>query len=208
MRRKRMNRLLEGLVFLFLVLGLCSTGFAQGRGHGGGRGSGGGIGGSAMGNPNGGRPDSVGVDRGLERSSNASKGRADNGRSTAADRSNGRSDEGLSRASDNLRRADKELSEHPGISSALHVNANDLRAQYKAALVTNPGLKFGQFVAATRVAQNLGRRNPNITRSAILAGLASGRSLGQTLQDLGLSERQANEARKQAEREIKRARDQ
>ncbi len=205
MSRTRMNGLLEGSVLLLLVLGLCSAGFAQGRGHGGGggggRGSGGGIGGSAIGNPNRGGPDSVGADR----SSNASKG------STAANRSNGRSEEGLSKArmaSDNLRRADKELSEHPGISSALHVNANDLRTQYQAALVTNPGLKFGQFVAATRVAQNLGRRNPNITRSAILAGLASGRSLGQTLQDLGLSEHQANDARKQAEREIKRARDQ
>ena len=100
------------------------------------------------------------------------------------------------------------MREHPGITSTLHVNANDLRNQYQAALANNPNLKFGQFVSATRVAQNLGRRHPNITRSAILAGLASGRSLGQTLQDLGLSDHEANEARKQAEREIKRAREQ
>jgi len=205
----------EGWLLLILVLGISSGGFSQGRGRGvgggGGRGSGAGIGsGAGMGNPNRGS-DSVGVDRGLERSSSASKGRADNGRSNAADRSNGRSEEGLNRAriaSDNLRRADKEIREHPGISSTLRVNANDLRSQYQAALVNNPQLKFGQFVAATRVSQNLGRRHPNITRSAILAGLASGRSLGQTLQDLGLSERQANEARKQAEREINRARKQ
>ena len=110
-------------------------------------------------------------------------------------------------ASDNLRQADKELHEHPGITSTLRVNANDLKNQYQTALVNNPNLKFGQFVSATRVAQNLGRRHPNITRNAILAGLASGRSLGQTLQDLGLNDHEATEARKQAEREIKRARE-
>jgi hypothetical protein len=162
-----------------------------------------------MGNPNGGW-DRVGVDRGLERSSNASKGRADSGRANAADKSNGRSEAGLNRArlaSDNLRRADKELREHPGISSTLHVNANDLREQYQTALVNNPDLKFGNFVSATRLAQNLGRRHPNITRTAILDGLASGRSLGQTLQDLGLSSHEASDAKKLVEREIKSARD-
>ena len=41
-------------------------------------------------------------------------------------------------------------------------------------------------VAATRLAANLGASHPNVTRDAILAGLASGRSIGQTLQDLGL----------------------
>jgi hypothetical protein len=54
--------------------------------------------------------------------------------------------------------------------------------------------------------QNLGSRHPNITRDAILNGLNSGRSLGQTLQDLGLSERESKDARKQAEAEIKVAR--
>ncbi|HZE70749.1 MAG TPA: hypothetical protein VE135_14655 [Pyrinomonadaceae bacterium] len=214
MRQHQMQRFVGVLLMFLLVLGLSTASFAQGRGRGGGagggRGSGGGMGGVGLGNPNGGRPDGVGVDRGLGRSSSASNGRADVGRGRAADKSNGRSEEGLNRArlaSDNLRRADKELREHPGITSTLHVNANDLRNQYHAALANNPNLKFGQFVSATRVAQNLGRRHPNITRSAILAGLASGRSLGQTLQDLGLSDHEANETRKQAEREIKRARE-
>jgi hypothetical protein len=90
------------------------------------------------------------------------------------------------------------------MTRTLRTNANDLRSGYQAALVSNPNLKFGNYVAATRLAQNLGTRRPNITRSAILAGLASGRSLGQTLQDLGLSERQASDARKLADREIKR----
>jgi len=38
-------------------------------------------------------------------------------------------------------------------------------------------LKFGQYVAATRLAANLGARNPNITTSAMLAGLAAGKSM-------------------------------
>jgi hypothetical protein len=88
----------------------------------------------------------------------------------------------------------------------LHTNANDLRTGYQAALATNPDLTFGNYVAATRLGQNLNRRFPNVTRDAILSGLASGRSLGQTLQDLGLTSDEAKEAKKQAEREIKDAR--
>jgi hypothetical protein len=89
------------------------------------------------------------------------------------------------------------------MAAKLHTTANDLRSGYQAALVTNPNLKFGQYVAATRLAANLGATNPNITTSAILAGLASGRSIGQTLQNLGLSKHQAKEGEKRADREIK-----
>jgi hypothetical protein len=148
----------------------------------------------------------VGVGRGLGTSSSASNGRADNGRGNASDRSNGRSDEGLSRAQmqeQNAHDADKELRDHPGIADALHTNANDLRAGYRAALASNPNLKFGQYVAATRLAENLGPTHPNITRNAILAGLANGKSIGQTLQNLGLSSHDAKDAVKQADREIK-----
>jgi hypothetical protein len=169
---------------------------AQGRGGGGG-----GRGASGTGPPPG-----VGVNRGLGRSSDASNGRADSGRANASDRSNGRSDAGLERAriaSENLSHANRELTKHPRLANALHLNANDLRAGYQAALVNNPDLTFGQFVAATRLAQNLGGNHPNITRGAILNGLANGDSIGQTLQNLGLSSREAKEARKRAEKEIK-----
>jgi hypothetical protein len=105
-----------------------------------------------------------------------------------------------------LHHADDDLRDHPNLPRALHTNANDLRAGYQAALATNPDLKFGNYVAATRLGQNLNRRFPNITRDAILSGLASGRSLGQTLQDLGLTSDESKAARKQAEREIKDAR--
>ena len=192
------------LVCVFVV-SLTSSVFGQGRGGGagGGRGSGGGVS-----NP-GGPPSGVGVDRGLGNASGRSSGRSDDGLRNASDRSNGRSDAGLERArlaAENRRRADKDLQEHRGMANALHVNANDLRSGYQAALATNPNLKYGQNVAATRLGQNLHSRFPNVTRNAILSGLASGDSLGRTLQNLGLSSREADAAKKQAEREIKNAR--
>ena len=190
-----------------LVLVLATGALAQGRGGshggGGGRGSGGGSG------HGGGPPAGIGVDRGLGNASERSGGRSDDGLRNASSRSNGRSDAGLERArhvSSNLRRADEDLEDHPGVPRALHTNANDLRSGYQAALATNPDLTFGNYVAATRLSQNLGSRFPNITRDAILSGLASGRSLGQTLQDLGLSEREAKDARKRADADIKAAR--
>ena len=192
--------------FLCIVaLSLTATAFGQGKGSGGGggRGSGGGAGHSG-----GGPPAGVGVDRGLGNASRKSNGRSDDGLETASSRSKGRSDEGLNRArmaNDNLRRANEELRDHPGLANKLHLNANDLRDGYKSALSTNPNLKFGQYVAATRLSQNLGTRFPNVTRAAILNGLNSGDSLGRTLQNLGLSSQQASDAKKRAEREIKQA---
>lgn len=195
-----------GLLCL-LVLVLASSAFAQGRGRGGGSGRGGGMGSS--GTHGGGPPTGVGVDRGLGNASSRSGGRSDEGLGNASTRSGGRSDAGIERArraSSNMRRADDDLQDHPGLPRALHTNANDLRAGYQAALATNPDLTFGNYVSATRLGQNLNGRFPNITRDAILSGLASGRSLGQTLQDLGLSEREAKDARKRADAEIKAAR--
>ena len=193
-----MNRL---IVLSLLVLVLATGAFAQGKGRGGGGGGGRGSGG--------GPPAGVGVDRGSGNASSRSGGRSDDGLSNASTKSKGRSDDGLERArraSSNLRRADDDLQDHPRLSRALHTNANDLRAGYQAALATNPDLTFGNYVSATRLGQNLNRRFPNVTRDAILSGLASGRSLGQTLQDLGLNSDESKAARKQAEAEIKAAR--
>src|SRR5258705_9040151 len=197
------GRFLFAALLCFVALSLTTAAHGQGKGGGGGRGSGGG-GGHA-----GGPPPGVGVDRGLGNASDRSNGRSDNGLGTASDRSNGRSDAGLDRArlaADNRREADKELREHPGVAKTLHVNANDLRGGYQGALAVNPNLKFGQYVAATRLAQNLGSRFPNVTRANILAGLANGDSLGRTLRNLGLGSQEADAAKKQAEREIKEAR--
>lgn len=187
------------VITVTLALAFAADASAQGKGHGGG-------GGGGRGASPGGPPSGVGVDRGLGRSSDASMGRSDEGRNNASTRSNGRSDAGLERAriaSQNLHDADNDLRRHPNIASDMHVNANALRAGYQAALVTNPNLTFGNYVAATRLAQNLGARNPAITRDAILAGLADGDSLGRTLRNLGLGKDEANAAVKQGERQIK-----
>lgn len=185
------------LAFL-LALGAHSDAFAQGRGNGGGRGNqGGGTG----------RPTtSPGVDRGIDRSSDRSNGRSDNGRNTASDRSNGRYDDGIERArlmrENRSREADREIERHPRIGDDLHINANDLRSGYQTALATNPDLKFGQYVAANRIARNLGSSNPNITADAILAGLARGDSIGETLRDLGVGKDEAKRAEKEAKRQM------
>jgi len=192
------------VVCVFLV-SVTTLAFGQGRGRGGGGGGGQGSGGGNGGGP----PAGIGVDHGLGNASSRSNGRSDDGLENASNRSNGRSDGGPDRArlaEDNRRQGDRDLREHPGIAKTLHVNANDLRNGYQAALAINPDLKFGQYVAATRLEQNLHARFPAVTRNAILAGLASGDSLGRTLKTLGLSSREADEAKKQAEREIKQSR--
>jgi hypothetical protein len=196
--RKAFQTAAHGAVLCLLIVGLATSLSAQGKGQGNGNGGGRGSG----------PPAGAGVDRGLGNASDRSGGRSDDGLGNASTRSNGRSDDGLDRArraQDNLQRADNDLNDHPGVAQTLHVSANSLRSGYQAALLTNPDLTFGNYVAATRLAQNLGTRFPNITRDNILAGLAAGHSLGRTLQDLGLSSDESKDARKHVEDEIKQA---
>ncbi len=183
------------------VLGMETIVSAQGRGRG--------QGGRPAGVPVGGPPSGVGVGRGTSTSSDRSNGRADVGRSTASDRSNGRSDTGLERATlqrENSAQANKDLRDHPEMAGRLQTTANELRNGYQAALLANPNLKFGQYVAATRLGANLGGRHPNVTTDAILAGLANGNSIGRTLRDLGVGKDEAKDAEKNVDREIKDAR--
>lgn len=192
------------LLGILFIAGAQVSVSAQGRGRGGGGG-----------NPGGGPPSgSPGVDRGLGNASGRSGGRSDDGLGNASDRSGGRSDEGLNRARargdnrDNTARGDaprtdKDLHKFQGIANKLGTTPDALRAQYQAALAANPNLKFGQFVAANVLADNLGTTHTGITSAAILAGLQSGKSIGQTLQDLGLSSSEAKLAEKNAKREIK-----
>ena len=211
MSHTRMRKLAGLALACLFVAGAQTLAAAQGRGRGGGGNPGAGSAGrgnSGMGNSGMGRPDGVGVDRGVGRSSDRSDGRADTGRATAAERSDGRSDAGLERARlrrENGRRADEELREHPGVAERLNTPPGRLRGEYEAALALDPDLKFGQFVAANVLARNLGRRNSAVTTAAILAGLREGDSVGRTLQNLGLSSREAKDAERQAKREIEEA---
>jgi hypothetical protein len=198
--RKVFQCVAHAAALALLIVALATSIAAQGKGRGGGVGGGRGSGG--------GPPSGIGVDRGLGNASDKSGGRSDDGLANASTKSNGRSDAGLERArraQDNMRHADNDLRDHPGVPKTLHVSANSLRSGYQAALVNNPDLTFGNYVAATRLAQNLGRRFPNITRDNILAGLASGQSLGKTLQNLGLSSQESKDARKRVDEEIKQA---
>ena len=99
----------------------------------------------------------------------------------------------------------KELDRFRGGATKLGTTPDALETEYLAARQTNPKLTHGQFVAANMVAHNLSAKNPNITTQAILDGLKSGKSIGQTLQSLGLSEKEAKEAEASAKREAKQA---
>lgn len=74
-----------------------------------------------------------------------------------------------------------------------------LEAAFELSRRTNPGLTHGQFTAANMLARNLRPRHANITTQAILSGLQGGKSIGQTLQGLGLSNSEAKQAKKDAD---------
>ena len=192
------------LTVLALVVLMCVAAdtYGQGRGRGGG--------GGRPSNPGGGPPSGSGVDRGLGNAGSRSDGRSDSGQGNASSRSNGRSDDGISRAriaSEKANRmSDTELNRYRGLSRKLGTTPEEMRARYEKALIENPDLTYGNFVAAHVIADNHGSRFPGITSSAILSRLASGQNLGQTLQDLGMTKEQSKTARRVADDKIKAAR--
>ena len=90
-----------------------------------------------------------------------------------------------------------------GVAAKLNTTPAALQNAFEAAREGNPRLSRGNFIAANMLADNLGARHPNITTRAILSGLQSGQSIGQTLQRLGLSANEAKQARKLADRQTK-----
>src|SRR5467141_4991529 len=90
-----------------------------------------------------------------------------------------------------------------GIAAKLGTTPDVLQTAYEAAKQANPKLSRGNFVAANMLAHNLGSKNPAITTQAILSGLQSGKSIGQTLQSLGVSGMIAKKTEQQAAREAK-----
>lgn len=100
------------------------------------------------------------------------------------------------------RMSDNELNRYRGLSRKLGTTPEEMRARYQAALVLNPDLNYGNFVAANVIADNLSGRFPNVTATNILAGLASGDSIGETLRNLRLTKEQAKIAQRDAEDKI------
>ncbi len=92
-----------------------------------------------------------------------------------------------------------------GIAAKLNTATDVLEKAYAAARQANPRLTRGQFIAANMVAHNLGAKNPAITTDAILLGLKSGKSIGQTLKSLGVADKEADEAERAADKEAKEA---
>lgn len=92
-----------------------------------------------------------------------------------------------------------------GIAEKLNTTPDALEQAYAAARQANPKLTRGQFIAANMLAHNLGAKNPSITTDAILAGLKSGKSIGQTLKSLGVADKEADEAERAADKEAKEA---
>jgi hypothetical protein len=190
-----------GIAAFMLSLGVFSDLSAQGRG--GGRPTGAGA-------PAGvGRPSGVGVDRGIGNASTRSNGRSDEGLGNASTRSGGRSDTGLDRARNASLKAealsDNELNRYRGLSKKLGTTPEEMRDRYEAALLANPDLKYGQFVSAHVVADNLGGRFPDITAANILQGYLDGDSLGRSLRNLGMTKEQAKAAERNAEDQIRAA---
>ena len=90
-----------------------------------------------------------------------------------------------------------------GIAAKLNTTPEALQTAYEQARATNPKLTRGQFIAANMLGQNLSDKG--ITTDKILAGLASGKSMGKTLQSLGPSDKEAKQAESQADRDVKAA---
>ena len=99
--------------------------------------------------------------------------------------------------------SDAEMSKYRGISTKMGTTTDVWGQQYHDAYMANNNLKFGQFVTANVVADDLHSRYPNVTTEAILAGLRQGHSIGQTLQNLNVDAATAKSAEKNAERRIK-----
>jgi len=93
-----------------------------------------------------------------------------------------------------------------GVAERLNTTPEAMESAYQTAKQANVKLTRGQFVAANMLAHNLGQKNSNVTSQAILDGLKSGKSVGQTLQGLGLSATEAKEAQRQANRDAEAAR--
>jgi hypothetical protein len=92
-----------------------------------------------------------------------------------------------------------------GIAAKLGTTPEALETGYETAQSANPKLTRGQFVAANVLAKNLGAKNSAITTQAILDGLQSGKSIGQTLQGLGMGASDADKAQDAANKEIRAA---
>src|SRR6266704_3461361 len=102
-----------------------------------------------------------------------------------------------------VRAAAEHLKSFRGTAAKLNTTPEALQTAYEQAKSTNPKLTRGQFIAANMLGHNLSDKG--IATDQVLAGLAGGKSIGQTLHSLGLSDQEAKAAEKAAHRDVKEA---
>src|SRR5438094_2541612 len=90
-----------------------------------------------------------------------------------------------------------------GIAAKLNTTPEAMQTAYEQAKSANPKLTRGQFIAANMLGHNLSDKG--ITTDKVLAGLASGKSMGQTLKSLGLTDQEAKQAEKAANKDVREA---
>ncbi len=110
-----------------------------------------------------------------------------------------------SNPSNTAAKAAKTASFPSGVATKLGSTPEAMESAYMTAKQANPKLTRGQFIAANILANNLGSKNSAITMEALLSGLQSGKSIGQTLQSLGMGASDADKAVDAANKEIRAA---
>ena len=90
-----------------------------------------------------------------------------------------------------------------GIAAKLNTTPEAMQTAYEQAKSANPKLTRGQFIAANMLGHNLSDKG--IMTDQILAGLAGGKSMGQTLKSLGLTDQEAKQAEKAANKDVREA---
>jgi len=89
-----------------------------------------------------------------------------------------------------------------GVAKHLNTTGDALQQAYGAALQANPQLSRGQVLKARVLERNLKAQKPAVTAQAILDGLASGKTVEQTLGNLGLTGDEAKAADSTAQSQI------
>jgi hypothetical protein len=117
---------------------------------------------------------------------NASRGNSNKSKNSDDALWNGFPDDRNRRGNGNNSQRFKGLAKKTGLSE------NTLRARFELERRLNPGLTYGQFVAAHMISRN----HRGISTGDILGGLRDGRSIGQTLKNNGWDKGKINKERK------------
>jgi len=95
-----------------------------------------------------------------------------------------------------------DLKNFVGVAKHLDTTGEALQQAYATALQANPQLSRGQFLKACVLERNLKAKKPAVTTQAILDGLASGKTVDQTLESLGLTGSEAQAADSAAQSQV------